>query len=69
MIDLAILQDLDGIQTVFQEGIVWLKKSQTCHRNWFLRLMTYRCIDAVLLHFEQDMGKVRGGEKIIGKIR
>lgn len=60
---------LKAVQRIFQRGIAWMKISQTGHHGWRLRLETHRCVNAVSLHLEQDMGRVRGGEKTVGEIR
>lgn len=41
----------------------------TDYYGWHLRLETHRYINVISLHHKQYMGRVRGGEKIVGKIK
>lgn len=46
-----------------------MKISQRGHHNLHLTLNTHCCINAMFLHLVEDIGKVRGREKMVGEIR
>lgn len=57
------------VQRIIQKKIDWIKISQTVYHGNCLKIKTYKCINAMLLHLEQGMERVRGKKKTVREIR